>query len=129
MRKGTVYHLQLIRTNATIFTSNGTSGSPGDYEVATGPLVSASTHQRVGGAYEVYMLMKRANKSFPQQCVGTLRLRHGDITFQGILLSAAGNISGALAVTGGTGRYRLARGTVTETILGDGTHLAVDIIS
>jgi hypothetical protein len=120
-RKATVHTLHLIQTNAAVFTSVdvGVKGfSPGDYVVITGPLVNANTHRRAGTSSVVCTVLK-TTKSFPSQCVGTARLHHGNVTFQGIFLSLPGTRN-QLAVTGGTGRYSLARGTATATILHNG---------
>jgi hypothetical protein len=56
--------------------------------------------------------------------VGTAHFAAGDITFQGLFVSVTGKAN-VLAVTGGTGAYRTADGTVTVTILKSG---ATDVV-
>lgn len=100
-----------------------TGDSPGDYVVITGPLVRPATSQRVGSVNAVCTLMQVTDQ-FPSQCVATASFRQGDITVQGMFLSVTG-APNVLAVTGGTGAYKTAHGTVTATILEDG---ATDLV-
>lgn len=51
-------------------------------------------------------------------CTGTVRLRGGQITFQGL---ASPDPTKQLAITGGTGRYQGAGGEATLVEFGDGT--------
>ncbi len=66
----------------------------------------------------------KATPTFPSQCVGTAHFAAGDITFQGLFVTVTGKAN-VLAVTGGTGAYRTAHGTVTVTILKSG---ATDLV-
>jgi hypothetical protein len=97
--------------------------SPGDYVVITSPLVKPGTDKKVGSVAAVCTLVK-VTPTFPSQCVGTASLSRGDITVQGIFLSVEGKRN-VLAITGGTGAYRTAHGTLTATILRSG---ATDLV-
>ncbi|EFL21988.1 hypothetical protein SSOG_01700 [Streptomyces himastatinicus ATCC 53653] len=68
--------------------------------------------------------------SFDQQCVGTLVLPDGDITFQGLIsVTAAGPGDINVAITGGTGRYRTAHGFIHAVITNTtDTNLTVHLI-
>jgi hypothetical protein len=86
--------------------------SRGDLAIITGRLRD-SGNRRVGKLYAVFMRL--AGKRRPvDQVRGTFALRDGHIVVEGI---SAGGRTDNLAVTGGTGRYAGARGTlrVTET--------------
>jgi hypothetical protein len=50
-----------------------------------------------------------------EQCVGAAEVRGGSLTFYGLLYGP----HSTLAVIGGTGRYRHARGTLTLRLLGE----------
>jgi hypothetical protein len=118
--------IHVIQTNEAVFTNidvGATGDSPGDYVVITGPLVRPATSQRVGSVNAVCTLMQVTDE-FPSQCVATASFRQGDITAQGVFLSVPG-APNVLAVTGGTGAYKTAHGTVTATILEDG---ATDLV-
>jgi hypothetical protein len=61
-----------------------------------------------------------ASSSFDEMlCAAALRLADGQITFEGLIVVAdlAGSRPVDFAITGGTGRYQHARGTVTITIV------------
>jgi hypothetical protein len=123
---GTTKTIHVIQPASAVFTNvdvGPTGDSPGDYVVITSPLLSPATHQRVGSAAAVCTLVK-VTPTFPSQCVGTGSFSAGDITIQGIFRSVTGKAN-VLAVTGGTGAYRTAHGTVTVTILKSG---ATDLV-
>jgi hypothetical protein len=118
--------IHVIQPNSAVFTNvdvGPTGDSPGDYVVITSPLLNPATHQKVGSGAVVCTLVK-VTPTFPAQCVGTAHFAAGDITFQGLFVSVTGKAN-VLAVTGGTGAYRTADGTVTVTILKGG---ATDIV-
>jgi hypothetical protein len=118
--------IHVIQTNEAVFTNIdvGAAGdSPGDYVVITGLLARPASSQRVGSVNAVCTLMQVTDE-FPSQCVATASFRQGDITVQGMFLSVTG-APNVLAVTGGTGAYKTAHGTVTATILEDG---ATDLV-
>jgi hypothetical protein len=123
---GTTKTIHVIQPASAVFTNvdvGPTGDSPGDYVVITSPFLSPATHQRVGSAAAVCTLVK-VTPTFPSQCVGTGSFSAGDITIQGIFRSVTGKAN-VLAVTGGTGAYRTAHGTVTVTILKSG---ATDLV-
>ena len=118
--------IHVIQPASAVFTNvdvGPTGDSPGDYVVVTNPFLSPSTHQKVGSGAVVCTLVK-VTPTFPSQCVGTASFAAGDITLQGIFLTVTGKAN-VLAVTGGTGAYRTAHGTVTVTILNSG---AADVL-
>jgi hypothetical protein len=118
--------IHVIQPNSAVFTNvdvGPTGESPGDYVVITSPFLSPATHQKVGSGAVVCTLVK-VTPTFPSQCVGTASFAAGDITLQGIFLTVTGKAN-VLAVTGGTGAYRTAHGTVTVTILKSG---ATDLV-
>jgi hypothetical protein len=118
--------IHVIQPESAVFTfvDVGAPGpSIGDYVVITSPFLSPATHQKVGSGAVVCTAVK-ATANPPLQCVGTASFARGDITLQGIFVSVTGKAN-VLAVTGGTGAYRTARGTVTVTILANG---ATDLV-
>jgi Dirigent-like protein len=118
--------IHVIQPASAVFTNvdvDPTGDSPGDYVVITSPLLSPATHKKVGSAAAVCTLVK-VTPTFPSQCVATGSFAAGDITIQGLFRSVTGKAN-VLAVTGGTGAYRTARGTVTTTILNSG---ATDLV-
>ncbi len=123
---GTTKTIHVIQPRSAVFTNvdvGPTGDSPGDYVVVTSPLLSPATHQRVGSGAVVCTLLK-VTPTFPAQCVGTAHFAAGDITFQGLFVTVTGKAN-VLAITGGTGAYRTAHGTVTVTILKSG---ATDVV-
>jgi allene oxide cyclase-like protein len=118
--------IHVIQSESAVFTNvdvGPTGDSPGDYVVITGALLKPATNTEVGSVVAVCTLVK-VTPTFPSQCVATASLSEGDIAAQGIFESVTGKAN-VLAVTGGTGAYRAARGTATGTILENG---ATDII-
>jgi hypothetical protein len=118
--------IHVIQPRSAVFTEvdvGATGPSPGDYVVITSPLLNPATRQRVGSGGVVCTLL-RVTRTFPSQCVGTAHFAAGDITFQGLFVSVTGKAN-VLAITGGTGAYRTADGTVTVTILKSG---ATDVV-
>jgi hypothetical protein len=123
---GTTKTIHVIQPASAVFTNvdvGPTGDSPGDYVVITSPFLNPATHQRVGSGAVVCTLVK-VTPTFPSQCVGTASFAAGDITIQGIFRTVTGK-GNVLAVTGGTGAYRTAHGTVTATILQSG---ATDVV-
>jgi hypothetical protein len=100
--------------------------NPGDYVVITSRLVKPGTDKKVGSVAAVCTLVK-VTPTFPSQCVGTASFPRGDITVQGIFLTVEGKRN-VLAITGGTGAYRTAHGTLTATIRGETTDLVFKLI-
>ena len=116
-------HVQTIQLTATSFANQdidvGPSGlSLGDYFVATEDLFRQG--KKVGTDHAVCTLTRLVPrtgtpKRFAVQCVATLLLPEGQITVQGVRtgsLSAQEPPRFTLAITGGTGAYKTARGQV-----------------
>jgi hypothetical protein len=87
--------------------------SPGDLAIIRGTLRD-SANRRVGKFYTVFMRLAGKRRRVVDQVRATFALRDGHIVVEGI--STEGGTDN-VAVTGGTGRYAGARGTlrVTET--------------
>ncbi|MFI0774320.1 hypothetical protein [Streptomyces sp. NPDC021212] len=125
-----VFELVAHETQAS-FIDVGTPGaSQGDEFVIAGDLLKDSA--TVGTFDEVCTLTRVGPDpdSFNQQCVGTLVLPGGDITFQGLIsITAAGPGDINVAITGGTGRYRTAHGFIhADNISETDTDLTVHLI-
>lgn len=84
--------------------------SPGDLAIITARLRD-SANRRAGKVYAVFMRLA-GRRRFVDQVRGTFRLRGGYIVVEGIV---AGGRRDNLAVTGGTGSYAGARGTLQVT--------------
>ena len=85
--------------------------SPGDVYTTTGErLVDPSSGERVGSSDGVSTVVGRAAKG-TMAMTGTIRLADGTILLQGILRH--GDAKQSLPITGGTGAYEGARGSVT----------------
>jgi hypothetical protein len=114
--------IHVVQTNRAVFTNVdvGPAGeSIGDYVVITGPLVRPGSTTTVGST-AVICTSLRTGTTAPLQCLGTCHLAAGDITIQGLFITATGRHN-RLAVTGGTGAYQRARGEFVATILNDGS--------
>ena len=90
--------------------SNPERPSPGDLAIITSRLRD-SANRRAGKVYAVFMRLA-GRKRFVDQVRGTFRLSGGHIVVEGIV---AGGRRDNVAVTGGTGRYAGARGTLQVT--------------
>ena len=118
--------IHVVQPESAVFTNvdvSPTGDSPGDYVVITSRLIKPGTNEKVGSVAAVCTLLK-VTSTFPSQCVGTASFSNGDITVQGIFLTIEGKHN-VLAITGGTGAYQTAHGTVTATILRSG---ATDLV-
>src|SRR6266550_8870268 len=71
---------------------------------------------RDGGACEILNI---SGRSVMTQCIVTAQLAGGDLTVQGIV-DFGGPADFVVAITGGTGRYAGAKGTVDGKDLGNG---------
>jgi hypothetical protein len=107
-----------ITEHATTDTTTDT-GAAGD---STGDLLTwhnrlfNAADTRAVGRDQGYCLRIEPGVSY--ECAWTNRLRHGQIMVQGPFFDAADSV---LAVTGGTGRYAGARGTMRLHALAGGT--------
>jgi hypothetical protein len=84
-------------------------GSVGDYNVINTPFLDPKSNQQVGLESGVCTSIEAPPGRL--QCVTTASFPEGNITFQGAFLFEPPELE--LAITGGTGAYRTAHGTVT----------------
>lgn len=108
-----VFQLTAQQTQGTFVDVDGSSGpSLGDEFVVSGNLLRGST--AVGTYSEICTLTRTAPADeFDLQCAADLALPQGQLTVQGrFTVTSAGPGDIDLAITGGTGRYRTAHGTV-----------------
>ncbi|MGX1975078.1 allene oxide cyclase barrel-like domain-containing protein [Streptomyces kronopolitis] len=108
-----VFQLTAQQTQGTFVDVDGSSGpSLGDEFVVSGNLLRGST--AVGTYSEICTLTRTAPADeFDLQCAADLALPQGQLTLQGgFTVTSAGPGDIDLAITGGTGRYRTAHGTV-----------------
>ncbi|MEV5483717.1 MULTISPECIES: allene oxide cyclase barrel-like domain-containing protein [Streptomyces] len=120
-----VFQLAAQQTQGTFVDVDGSSGpSQGDEFVITGNLLRSGV--TVGTYSQICTLTRTAPADeFDLQCTADLALPLGQLTVTGrftVTGAGPGNID--LAITGGTGRYRTAHGTVhgdnvsnTETLI------------
>jgi hypothetical protein len=116
-------HAIELPTHVTFTDLNATGPSQGDLFVATNKLVRPSDHSRViGHEDDTCTLVAPTPTGGRFECTGTAFLRGGSVTIQGPF-----NVGGhaRLAVSGGTGLYRNARGQVFVRDLG---HDRADIV-
>jgi len=95
--------------------------SLGDQDVFTDNVLTRRNGARVGtdgGVCTVVRVTNAAKRSGMDQCLITFSLKDGQITTQ--VLQPSGQFAGTStgAITGGTGRYRNARGTYVVQFLG-----------
>lgn len=94
--------------------------SSGDYVVSIDALVDRQTQQRVGRVVGKSTLVKPQKALFLTE--GTFEFEGGSVTAEG-LIAFGEDVDAVLAVTGGTGDYATARGTVSvEDTLETGEH-------
>jgi len=95
---------------------NGTSGAldVGDGWAETDLLTRPRTGRQVGrAALSCTILIVEQGEPGLEQCIGAADIRGGTLMFYGLLRGQRST----LAVIGGTGRYRHARGTLTLRML------------
>ncbi|HET7476125.1 MAG TPA: hypothetical protein VFJ97_08910 [Dermatophilaceae bacterium] len=119
LRQSTIHLIQSNQAVGTNVDVGRRGESVGDYVVITGPLLHPDSGQRAGFASVVCTVL-RTGATAPLQCVGTASLAGGDITIQGLFVTEQGRPN-RLAVTGGTGQFRTARGEFVATIEADGS--------
>jgi len=102
-----VIRLELPSTKSTYVDLNRKGYSAGDYFLSSGRLLNMSTHKPAGRMGGVWTILSRAadNATFD------LGLASGTIFVSGHIVHAAPKST--LTISGGTGRYAGAQGTVT----------------
>jgi hypothetical protein len=105
--------IRLTATNTgTALVENGQAGlNIGDRVVAAGDLLRGD--EKVGHAGLDCALLRVEGPASTYTCTSGVSLPDGQIAFQGLAELAPGVTSLTNAVTGGTGRYRTARGEAT----------------
>lgn len=114
--------IHVVQGNKAVFTNvdvGPTGESIGDYVVITGPLVKPGSGTTVGSSWVICTSLG-TGATAPVQCLGTSHFAAGDITIQGLFITETGRHN-RLAVTGGTGAFKRARGEFVATILNDGS--------
>jgi hypothetical protein len=110
-----ILKVTLTNSHETDLDLGAAGPSVGDRFSVFGDVVRNGTRVGTGG-YECVTLLYRAGPdpagppaAQTDQCTGTLALREGQITVQG-LVDRTGPVPITIAVTGGTGAYRTAHG-------------------
>jgi hypothetical protein len=118
--KATVIHLKLPGTKSSYVDLGPKGYSGGDYFLTTGRLLDRTTGKPAGRLGGTWTILSRAadNASFD------LGLTHGTLIVNGHIVHAAKQ--SVLTITGGTGTYVEAHGTVTFRYLSQ-TTAALDI--
>ncbi|MGW3013338.1 allene oxide cyclase barrel-like domain-containing protein [Streptomyces sp. NPDC001219] len=126
----TVFQLVAKQTQGTFVDVDGSSGpSQGDEFVNTGNLFRAGLP--VGTYSQICTLTRTApGDEFDLQCASDLALPLGQITAEGrFTVTAAGPGTINFAITGGTGHYRTAHGSIHAVNVSDTeTNLTVHLI-
>jgi hypothetical protein len=101
------------KTTGFAFVENGRPGvNPGDRFVAASDLLRGN--RKVGEAGTECTLIRVVGSTSRFECAVTSSLPHGQVTLQSLIsLTPGGDRPYTFAVTGGTGRYRTARGDAT----------------
>ncbi|MGW8553664.1 allene oxide cyclase barrel-like domain-containing protein [Streptomyces tubercidicus] len=125
-----VFQLVAQQTQGTFVDVDGSSGpSQGDEFVISGNLLRGAVP--VGTYSQICTLTRTApGDEFDLQCASDLSLPLGQLTVQGrFTVTGAGPGDIDLAITGGTGRYRTAHGSVhADSVSDTETHLTVHLI-
>jgi hypothetical protein len=112
-----VLHVTLTDSDETDLDLCAGGASVGDRFIVFGTVVKNGKPVGPGGYECVTMLFTPGSdpagppQAATDQCTGTLSLAEGQITVQG-LVDRTGPVPVALAITGGTGAYRTAQGTL-----------------
>ena len=107
--------IRLTARNAgLVFVENGKTGlNQGDRLVVAGDLLRGDEKVGQAGLDCVALRLEARGPTF--QCTSAASLADGQITFLALFTAEPGVTSSVAAVTGGTGRYRTARGEATLT--------------
>jgi hypothetical protein len=117
--------IQVLQSGSGVFTTvdvGPADESIGDYVVINTPLLHPTSHQQVGLESAVCTAIEAPPGR--EQCVTTASFPAGDITFQGVFVFEPPKPF-VLAITGGTGAYRTAHGTVTFSFPQQGGDLLI----
>jgi hypothetical protein len=117
--------IQVLQSGSGVFTFvdvGPADDSIGDYTVINTPLLHPTSHQQVGLESAVCTAIEAPPGR--EQCVTTASFPAGDITFQGVFVFEPPKPF-VLAITGGTGAYRTAHGTVTFSFPQQGGDLLI----
>jgi hypothetical protein len=99
--------------------------SPGDVAITGGTLRDTS-NRRAGKAHVVFMRLKGRRKAHVDQVSATFDLKGGQIVMEGV---SDGGRTDVVAITGGTGTYAGARGTVRVSFTRTRAHIRLTFIS
>src|SRR4051794_12954095 len=115
-----VINVTLTNSHETDFDEGASGPSVGDRFSVFGDVVRHGARVGAGG-YECVTMLYKAGSSpdgppaaLTDQCTGTVALREGQITVQG-LVDRTGPVPITIAVTGGTGAYRTAHGELQSS--------------
>jgi hypothetical protein len=95
--------------------------SIGDMEVVSIPVADDQGHKV--GRFDAYCVLVRPGKPshHEEECTGTYRLADGTISGSGVFVGSEATSTFRGAITGGTGAYEGARGTITDVPGAKGT--------
>jgi hypothetical protein len=107
----------------------GRGFTPGDYIVLQGdPVFNRSFTERRGSVRGDCLLIRAGQRSASFECDVTFSLGAGRITVEGPLTFAGAVTNATFAVTGGTGRYRAAHGTLHARFTDQGAVFSFDLL-
>lgn len=114
---GQVIHLLARLTSRTDLDLGNPGFDQGDEEVFTDDLFRGSVKVGYDGGVCTVLIVEPDGSS-ESQCAATFSLPGGQIAAQGLIrLPATGQAEFDIAITGGTGKYRKARGHISGTFL------------
>ena len=109
------------------------SYSVGDYDILRAPLLDPSSRE-VRGKFVIrctWVAINFEERTHNSLCEGVAEFDEGRVTFYGgpVKFAGPGTVDTALAVTGGTGSYTLARGTVHALETQQGIDLTFELVT
>jgi hypothetical protein len=118
-------HLRAVSVSDTPLDLGAKGYSAGDVELGAANLTRGGAH--VGWAVLSCTTARVGRASADQLCVFALHLPHGQLVAEGsVRAGAKGPGTFSLAITGGTGRYRTARGALRVTA-SNGSSVPLDV--